>query len=312
VTLRIARWSAISEFHAVPRVIDSHVHLYPEAVNRDPAGWARAHGEPQWATLCTRTRKEGRAVQGFPSVGELLREMDAAGVERAVLLGWYWERAENGVAQNRFFADCVRAHPARLSAFATVQPGVGAAQAVAEMRRAKGDGLCGLGELSPHAQGYGMAGPEMAAVLAAATELKWPVNLHVTDANGRAYPGRVETPLVDFVWLAKNWPAVTFILAHWGGGEPLRDDAGILFDNVYYDTSASPLMYGAEVWGRFVGECGAERVLYGSDYPLNNFPRDEAEPEMRRMLAQVGGAGLSAEERAAIFWGNARRLLLAR
>jgi len=34
----------MSEFHAVPRVIDSHVHLYPPELNRDPAGWAAAQG----------------------------------------------------------------------------------------------------------------------------------------------------------------------------------------------------------------------------------------------------------------------------
>ncbi len=292
-------------------IIDSHVHLYPEAINHDPAGWAAAHGEPQWATLCTRRRKDGRAVQGFPSVGELLAELDRAGVERAVLLGWYWERAENCAVQNRFFAECVRAHPERLSAFATVQPAAGAAEAVRELRRARDEGFCGIGELSPHAQGYAMDGPELGAVLAAAAEWAWPVNLHVTDARGRAYPGRVETPRGDFAKLAAAWPTVMFILAHWGGGEPLRNDTGAFFDNVYYDTAASPLMYGAEVWGRFVGECGAVRVLFGSDYPLNNFPRHEAEPEMRRMLAEAEGAELSAEELAAVLGGNARRRLSA-
>jgi predicted TIM-barrel fold metal-dependent hydrolase len=293
----------------VPRVIDSHVHLYPDVINRDPAGWAVANGEPHWATLCTRRRKTGQAVQGFPSVSELLKAMDAAGVERAVLLGWYWEQAENCAHQNRFFSDCRRAHPDRLSAFATVQPTAGAAQAVAEMRRAKDEGLDGLGELSPHARGDRVATPEFGAVLATAAELGWPVNLHVTDPRSRAYPGRVETPLADFVWLATHWPTVTFILAHWGGGAPLRNEAGVLFDNVYYDTAASPLMHGADIWRKFIDASGGARVLFGSDYPLNNYPLLEAEPEMKRLLAEAEGAGLSPEELAAVLGRNTRRLL---
>ena len=293
----------------MPRVIDSHVHLYPAAVNRDPAGWAAAHGEPHWATLCTRKRKDGRAVQGFPSVGELLAEMDRADVERAVLLGWYWERAENCAAQNRFFAQCVRAHPDRLSAFATVQPAAGAVQAGAEMRRASDEGMAGLGELSPHAQGYAVDGMEFGAVLAVAAELGWAVNLHVTDGRGRAYPGRVETPLAEFVKLARDWPAVRFILAHWGGGAPLATEAGGVFENVYYDTASSPLLYVREMWREFLEKAGTGRVLFGSDFPLNNYPGETETPDMGRLLAEVRGAGLSEGQRVAVLAENARRVL---
>lgn len=71
------------------KVTDAHAHLYPPHVNRDPAGWAAAHGEPLWARMCVRRRKAtGRPVQGFPSVDELLRDLDAAGVDRAVLPRW--------------------------------------------------------------------------------------------------------------------------------------------------------------------------------------------------------------------------------
>lgn len=51
--------------------------------------------------------------------------MDRAGVERAVLLGWYWEQAETCVWQNRFYGRCVREHPDRLLAYATIHPGAG-------------------------------------------------------------------------------------------------------------------------------------------------------------------------------------------
>jgi predicted TIM-barrel fold metal-dependent hydrolase len=65
-----------------------------------------------------------------------------------------------------------------------------------------------------------MEGAEFSAVLAWAAEFNWPVNLHVTDARGPLYPGRIETPREEFVRLARAWPNVTLVLAHWGGGEP--------------------------------------------------------------------------------------------
>ena len=287
------------------RIIDAHVHLYPPEVAAHPAAWAAACGEAHWATLCTRRRADGRAVQGFPSVDELLREMDRADVERAVLLGWYWERPETCLWQNRFYADCVHAHPDRLGAFATLHPRAGHSATLGEINFAGDTGLIGLGELSPHSQGYGIDDPVFRAALTLAGERKLPVNLHVTDPDGRKYPGRVETPLADFTRLAREFPTVTFILAHWGGLLPLRDTGALGLTNVFYDTAASPLLYDAGVWRRFIEAVGAERVLFGSDYPLNLYPKLVAGPEMELLVAEAeaGGAG------EAVLRGNATQLL---
>ena len=285
-------------------IIDSHVHLYPPELNADPAGWAAARGEAHWATLCTRRRADGRAVQTFPSVDELLREMDRGGVARAVLLGWYWEKPETCAWQNRFYVECVRAHPDRLAAFATLQPLVGSHVTLDELTRAHDEGLIGIGELSPHSQGYGMDDSVFRAVLERAAKLKLPVNLHVTDPEGRAYPGRVETPLGDFVRLAREHPATTFVLAHWGGMLPLRNASAARLGNVFYDTAASPLLYGAEVWPRFFGTVQPERVFFGSDYPLNLYPKLDVEPMMSRLIAEARAGGAIE----AVLSGNAARL----
>ena len=283
--LRIALNGATNDFLRVP-VIDAHVHLYPPELNLDPAGWAAAHGELHWAALCTRNRKNGRSVQAFPSITDLLRAMDEAEVDRAVLLGWYWETHASCVAQNRFYADCVRAHPDRLSAFASVQPAAGEA-ALTEIWRSRGDGLVGLGELSPHSQGVAVDDPRWLAVLTLADELGLPVNLHVTDSSPTTgnYPGRVETPLMDFVTMALAFPSVKFILAHWGGRWWRH---GVQMpENVYFDTAASPLLYESAVLKEGVAACGGDRVLWGTDYPLDLYPRSETREPMGRFLAQV-------------------------
>jgi len=269
-------------------IIDAHVHLYPPEVNRDPAAWAAAHGEPHWANLCTRQRKGGQPVQGFPSVEQLLRDMDAADVSRAVLLGWYWERHEDCVLQNRFYADCVRAHPDRLSAFATVNPPAGLV-AVDEACRAVADGLTGFGELSPHSQHFPLNDPVWRRILTLAAEWRVPVNLHVTDPASRPYLGRVETPLPGFIQLAREFPATTFVLAHWGGSLAWSREA-VALPNVWFDTAASSLLYDTAVWDKAL----TDRVLFGSDYPLILYPEKETAPGFAGLAAEARGAGASA------------------
>jgi len=286
-------------------LIDAHVHLYPPEINSDPAGWAARHGEGHWAELSLRVRKNGRPVQTFPGVDDLLRAMDAAGVGRAVLLGWYWNQPASCVLQNRFCADCVRRHPDRLAAFAALQPSGGIETTLTEVRRALDDGLAGVGELSPHAQGYAVDDPGFRALLALAGERRLPVNLHVTDPDSRDFPGRVATPPEDFLRLAREWPQTTFILSHWGGLLPLREPGALTLANIYYDTSASPLLYDAGIWRRFVSVVGASRVVFGSDYPLNLYPKLEAKPEIARFVAEARGAGLDPGELTAIMGGNA-------
>ena len=268
-------------------------------MNRDPAAWAAAHGEKHWTELCTRRRKDGKPVQGFPSLDQLLRDMDTAGVNQAVLLGWYWENQATCVEQNIFYAECIRAHPDRLSAFATAQPAAGPT-AYEEVCRAVGDGLNGLGECSPHAQRFAIDDPIWRQLMLLAAELKIPVNLHVTDPASRNFPGRVETPLEDFTRLAREFPATTFILAHWGGGLAWSPEAEAL-PNVWFDTAASPLLYGPEVWKK----AQSNRVLFGSDYPLILYPQTGTAPAFGGLLTEAKQTGVSA----AVLGGNAAGLL---
>jgi len=302
--LRVAYGRVPRDSFVVP-IVDAHVHLYPPDLNRDPIGWAASHSETHWAILCTRRRKDGRGVQTFPSIDELLHSMDAAGISHAVLQGWYWQWPETCEWQNRFYAECVRAHPDRLSAFATFNPAAGRDATLAEIHRAHDDGLIGLGELSPHSQGYDVGDPIFAEALELAADLRLPVNLHVTDADSGDYPGKVLTPARYFIWLARQFPRTTFILSHWGALLPMHDEEAENLINVFYDTSASPLLYDATIWRRFLEIVPEERVLFGSDYPLNLYPKLDIEPSLLRLVEEAKASGIDSD----IFGANARRLL---
>lgn len=285
--------------------IDAHVHLYPEEVNADPAAWAAAHGESHWQLLATRVRRDGRPVQAFPAVEELIRQMDAAEVRQAVLLGWYWENPASAARQNAFYRECRCRFPTRLLAFATFHPAAGRAAVLEELQRCRDAGLCGLGELSPPAQGYGRGDPVFATALEFAAAAGWPVNLHVSDPDTPDYPGKRATPRAEFVALAQSFPSVNFILAHWGGRLPLGP--GPVPANLYFDTAASPLTYGPAIWAAMRAALPPGKIIFGSDYPLNLYPRLGAVPQMADFVRAARAAGADAAE----LGDNLRRLLPA-
>lgn len=295
-------------------LIDAHVHLYPPEVNASPAAWAEQRAERHWSVLCTRRRRDGRAVQTFPGLDELLRAMDEAAVERVVLQGWYWQDDDTCMLQNRFYAECVRRHPDRLSAFATFHPGAGAPEVARLVTWAADHGFSGLGELSPHSQGAALNDAAWIEALRRAGQLGWPVTLHVTEPHGGSYPGRVATPLDDFVQLARAFPDVTFVLAHWGARLPMDAALGEqirVLKNVYYDTAASPLLYRPTVWREMVSAVGADRVLFGTDFPLVLYPKRESQPSFQTLVEEARQE-LSADEQRDIFHDNAARLLRLR
>ena len=271
-------------------VVDCHVHLYPPEVNVAPSAWAKVRGEHHWDLLCTRVRRSGGGVQGFPDVATLLRAMDHAGVERVVLQGWYWEHHDTCVFQNLFFERVLAAHPDRISACMTLNPRQDLGSALAEMRRCRDAGFCGIGELSPHSQRIAVNSPEWQGLLAEAAALRLPVLLHVTEPAGRGYPGRIPTPLGDFTEMAASHPGVTFILAHRGARLPMDPVFGEKvrgMENVCFDTAASPLLYDPRVFQEMISAVGAHRLLFGSDYPLVLYPREQVVPDIARFIASA-------------------------
>ena len=72
------------------------------------------------------------------------------------------------------------------------------------------------------------------------------------------------------------------------------------FKNVYFDTAASPFLYSPRIYSQVSQLVGADRILFGSDYPL--LPPS-------RLLGEIDSVDLPEETRSLILSGNARRLL---
>jgi uncharacterized protein len=286
-------------------IVDAHIHAYPPEVFVAPRDWAEARGERWWAdTVAPRDRS---SIQGWADVDQLIRDMDAAQVDQAVMLGWYWEQQTTCEDNNSWMAAWQQAHPDRLHAFVAVNPAVGAT-AVEQTRRWLDHGFCGIGELLDRVQGYRYADDSFALLAELAREYGVPFNLHVTDPKLDARPGMQPTPLAEFTQLATALPDNRFILAHLGGGLAL-DPAADLPSNLYFDTAATPLIYDAGCYRQAIACVGAERVLFGTDYPLRVYPRRSKIPEWRHQLAEIRAAGLSSAEFDAMMGANLQTLL---
>ena len=291
-------------------IVDSHIHMYPPEVFADPKAWGAAHGETWW-TYCVAPPHQP-TLQGWADPDRLIRDMDKAGVDQCVMLGWYWEHQSTCELQNAWFIDWCRKYPGRLRGFATIQPNSGRV-GLDSVRRALDAGLCGIGELLPQVQEFTFKDKVWADLVALAIERDVPINLHVTDPLGYTPEACTKlTPLEAYVQLVRDFPEAKFILAHWGGGIPfyeLNPRLKPLFKNVWYDTAASPLLYDKRVYREVVDLIGADRILFGTDYPLLTHPRVTREPEFIRDLEDLRSSGLTAEESGKILGGNLCKLL---
>jgi hypothetical protein len=286
-------------------IVDSHVHLFPAAAAADPGAWAARHGEPHFGRLAA------SPLQGWATADALVERMDAAGVAACWLLGWYWQNPATAAAENDRLLAAAARHPGRLLPFATVCPGAGA-RAVDAASAALAAGCRGFGEVLPPVQGFAWEDPAWHAMLEIAAAARAPVVVHVTEPVGPTYPGRVDTPLADMVACIRAHPQVRWVLAHWGGGLPfylLNPQVRAHLAQVHFDSAASPLLYDTRVWRTVAALAGADRILFGSDFPLTCYPRRPNQPNFTDLLAEVRASGLSAGERAAALGGNARRLL---
>ncbi|MBC8010365.1 MAG: amidohydrolase family protein, partial [Burkholderiales bacterium] len=161
--------------------------------------------------------------------------------------------------------------------------------------RARDEGLCGIGELSPHSVGARCDGEGMRAAMSLAAEWGWAVNLHADDPSGWPYPGKIATPAEDFLALAAAWPGVRLVLAHWAGGLDVRS-----LRNVFVDTAAAPLTHGpgAAAWAPLGRTVRPEQVLFGSDYPLRLSPGREAVAGLADFAEQARQNGLGGGDAA--------------
>ena len=284
-------------------IIDAHTHRYPEEVINDPARFAQRTGEKMWLNMVS--PKDRTSLQGWANREEMLASMDAAGIGQSVLLGWYWENHKTCLEANQWHRQWMKQDKERFIEFLSLHPKI--PQLLDYLKRAREDGFRGIGESHPWAQGFSMQDREWIKAMEFACESGWPVNFHVTDPEGKDYPGKILTPMEDFLWLANELPDLKIILAHAGALYPLKNS---IPSNCYIDLAACPLLYPASIFKELIGHVGSEKILWGTDYPLRIYPATQKNPDFKTFLDTfIDSVDITENELRAMLGENFANLL---
>ena len=277
-------------------VIDFHTHVFPEAVAADRQPYLDT--DPAFRSLYADPKARIATADG------LVEAMDRAGIERSVMCGFGWSAPELCVRGNDAILEAVARYPDRLAGLGTVAPGPDPEEAVRELRRIRSAGLLGLGELRPDAQGWlgehRGAFDVLAAEIVAENAL---VLLHASEPVGHRYAGKEGASPGALEPLLERLRGAPTVLAHAGGGLPFyayMPEVAELLRDVYVDTAALPFLYRPAVLDALAAAHGADRLLFGTDYPLM---------EQERTLRYVDESGLNAGDKERLLGGNAEALL---
>lgn len=265
------------------RVFDAHVHLFPERLFEAIWRWFDEHAWP------IRYRLHAEQVIAF---------LHGRGVERMTALV-YSHKPGMSASLNRFVAELARAHSCVVP-LGTVYPGEPDAEAL--VREALDDlGLRGI-KIHCHVQRLAADDPRLDSVYRLCAERGKPVVIHAgrepaspaygIDTRALCAASQIEAVL-------QRHPTLKLVVPHLGADEfeAYFEMLG-RYENLWLDTTMAVTDYLAGAAPAGAIEKHAARLIYGTDFPNIPFAWDH---ELRRLDA----AGLTPEQKRALFWGNA-------
>ena len=259
-------------------VIDMHVHAFPDGLARRAI--AALEDTADWKAVADGT------------IASLIGSMDAAGVDISVVC----PIATSARQTKGVFKWCKAIRSDRIEPFPSVHPAT--ARPGKWVERIAEAGFAGI-KLHPMYQDFFPDEPRMDKIYAAAAECDLTVALHCGydisyPADGRAAPERVARAV-------ERHPAMRLICTHLGGWKSW-DQARrhLVGSQTYLETSFSLERLGAEQSAEIIRDHGAERVLFGTDWP---WTAQDREIELVKELP------LDKKETQQILWSNAAKLL---
>jgi len=189
----------------------------------------------------------------------MVEVMDSLGVTAACPAA-HLSIGPDHVAGNSIVLEAMRDHPGRFHGYATINPNY-PEEIEAELIRCKDAGMRCI-KLHPGTHKYPADGENCRIVYEFAARSGLPVLLHTWKTDSNCTPALFEK-------LAAEYPQVSFLLGHSGGGyEGVQESIRVARQrpNVFLETC-----YSGRFWGRIemmVNGAGADRVLWGSDFPF--------------------------------------------
>ena len=276
-------------------IIDFHTHVFPPQIKKNRSKYIDS--DPCFAILYSEKNAK------LATADELIASMDKAGVDISVIVNIGWTTHELCVETNDYILESIARYPQRLIGFCTVQPHSYEA-AITEIERCAKAGIRGVGEIRPDIQLFDLRDEEVIEpLIKVIRKHKLILLTHASEPVGHNYPGKgTITPDMLYPFIT-SYPDLTIVCAHWGGGLPfyaLMPEVKQAMNNVFFDTAASPFLYSPQIYNQVIQLVGAERILFGSDYPLLT---------QSRLLEEIRSLDLPEATRDLILSGNAQRLL---
>lgn len=259
------------------RIVDTHVHIYPDAV------------APKVA-----------AKIGLPSEAEHPERLMARGIVEAQ------KRAGISLSVNMPVAtrpeqvdgmnEWVKAMPEGIVSFAALHPDTPDKASV--LRKIKADGFKGI-KFHPEFQQFRLDDPRMLGCWEEMASLGLVAYFHA--GGDRSFEPPFHTTPRDFRDFVRRFPALKVVAAHMGGYQMWYDvETDLCGESLWFDLSQIFVFGEVGQITRLIRKHGAERVLFASDSPWH----DPAE-DVRAFMTLP----LEARERELILHVNAERLM---
>ena len=258
------------------RIIDFHTHVYPQKVAAKAA-----------KSISDFYSLEGGGMDG--TVETLLKQGDKAGISEFVLLP-VAIKPDHVRSINHFISQEIEKNN-RFYGFGTVHAGM--EDICGEVEYIIKNGLRGI-KIHPDTQLFNID-DERLFPMYDMIKGKIPVIFHTGDKRyDYSHPARVRKVL-------DNFPDLEVIAAHFGGYSMQETAYECLKDtNCFFDVSSSLMFMQKGEAEKYINAYGAERMLYGSDYPLW-----DPEKEVKSFLKLK----LSDDDFEKIAYKNALRIL---
>lgn len=260
-----------------------------------PASGVLRERMPEVARLFEKSGS-GHLLDQALSPQQTVAQMDAAGVDTLMLSAWC--RPEGWVMDNDAVAEFTRAFPERFVGVAAVDLSKPVA-AVRELERAVLELGCKALRVVPwlwtlppnHRLYYPLYVKCIELDIAFCTQV---------GHTGPLVPSETGRPVPYLDEVALDFPELRIVAGHIG--HPWTDEMiGLAWkhDNIHIDTSAYLPRYYPPQLLHFMQTYGAEKVLFGSNFP---------QLSLSRCMEQVKALGLSAETESKFLRGNAQRV----
>lgn len=259
------------------RIIDAHVHIYPDVIaDKAIEGISKFY--------------DGMIMQNSGKVCDLVETMRQSGIDKAVVCSVATSKKQVSRI-NDFMA--LQLQRKELHPLATLHPDMDRYEIIDEVARIKAMGLKGI-KLHPDCQCFKLNGERGLRLFDAISDFDLPVLVHTGDKRfDYSHPKYM-------VEIARDYPDIRFIAAHFGGWSEWEDALRYKgLKNVWFDTSSTLYQLDGQIAKSVLFSLGIERFMFGTDYPMWNCSEE---------IERIYELDLGEKNNELVFHKNAERL----